>query len=70
MLKVKQSVSFDASTAYVGWNYDGVEFRDGEGNEVSIRMNASQLDSLIKSLVERQERHQKELAEKLLAKSE
>jgi hypothetical protein len=70
MLKVKQSVSFDASTAYVGWSYDSVEFRDNEGNEVSVKVGAAGLDSLIKALVERQARWQKEQSEKFTAKVE
>ncbi len=70
MLKVKQSVSFDASTAYVGWSYDSIEFRDNEGNEVSVKVGASGLDSLIKALVERQARWQKEQSEKFTAKVE
>jgi hypothetical protein len=68
MLKVKQSVSFDASTTYIGWNYDSIEFRDSENNEVSVKVGASGLDSLIKALVERQERYRKDQAEKFATK--
>ena len=64
MLKVKQSVSFDASTAWVGYNFDRIEFRDAEDNTVAITMAPSQLDQLIKGLQSRQAQWTKEQAEK------
>ena len=64
MLKLKQSVSFDATSSYVDYNYEGIEFRDNDGNEVSVKMSPVAMDSLAKSIAERQERYRKNSLEK------
>ena len=40
-MKIKQVVSTQFNTAYC--NYNGIEFTDAEGNEISIRMSDDQL---------------------------
>lgn len=65
MLKVTSSVELVATSAYVGWNCESIEFRTAQGDVVSVKMNAEQIRQLAKNLNERYQGWLKDQAEKV-----
>lgn len=65
MLKVKTSVELVSAHSYVGYNCESIEFRDENGNSVSVKMNPEQMHSLTKQLGDRYKNWLKDQAEKI-----
>lgn len=70
-MKIKQVVSTQFNTAYC--NYNGIEFTDAEGNEISIRMTDDQLlefAGMVNRKAERVKKEQLDAAREQLEKEE
>ena len=65
MLKVTSSAELICSTSYVGWNCESIEFRDSQGNGVTVKLSAEQARQLAKQLADRYQTWLKDQAEKV-----
>lgn len=65
MLKVTSSVELAYSTSYVGWNCESIEFRDSQGNGVTVKLSPEQARQLAKQLTDRYQTWLKDQAEKV-----